>query len=174
MRIGPIPLSAFCVLAACSSSGESSSEPPSTRDAGADVETLSDAADESADAPSEVSTPETWNQGVVSVTQYEDALWNVELRDGEVVAVHQGGRVELLIDPTSSSADGRYAGVFVQSDGEERHVGSYNGSVASMFVPDRPYIDQESVEIVAEQEELFIEMLEGHSVASPGRTIRER
>lgn len=151
------------LLSGCSDSNATPAEPGPTADSGLDVvdETSKDVAIETSDDVLEAEPPETWSHEDTSVVEHAGALWDVELRDEEVVAVHSGGRVELILDTTSSSLDGRYAGIFLRVDGQERHVGKYNGSQASMFVPDRPWKDQEAVQVVAQGETLTIEMREG-------------
>jgi hypothetical protein len=157
-------LTALLLVSGCSDSDGAPADPGPTADSGLDVveETSEDVGIEASDDVLEAEPPETWSHAGTSVVEHAGALWNVELRDEEVVAVHSGGRVELVLDTTSSAADGRYAGIFLHVDGEERHVGQYNGSHVSMFVPDRPWKDQDSVQIVAQGEDLTIEMLEGN------------
>jgi len=159
-------LTAAAVLIGCSDASgtkDNGLEP----DAGVDVLEDSPNADDAADEVIEAGPPETWSQGPISVVEYPGAEWNVQDRNGDVVAVHADGRVTLVIDPSAASTDGRYAGVYLEVDGQEQHAGKYNGYHVSTFVPDRPYIDQESVEVVAEQNRLSIEMLEGSLTEIP-------
>jgi hypothetical protein len=150
----------LAVLVGCSDAGGAIDDVGAESDAGADV--LPDDSS-TADVVEEVEAgpPESWSHGPIAIVEYPGAEWNVQERDGDVVAVHASGRVTLVIDPSSSSTDGRYAGVYLEVDGQERHAGDYNGSHVSTFVPDRPYIDQERVDVVADEERLAIEMVEG-------------
>lgn len=149
------------ILVGCSDASGTNNDNGLESDAGEDVVEDGPSADDAAEEVIEAGPPESWSQGPITVVEHPGAEWNVQDRNGDVVAVHAGGRVTLVIDPSSSSTDSRYAGVYVEVDGQERHAGNYNGYHVSTFVPDRPYIDQESVEVVAEQERLTIEMLEG-------------
>lgn len=111
--------------------------------------------------------PIVWQQGVVSVTEEPAAAWHVTLEGNEVVARHGEAELALLIDPTNGDADGRYAGVYLTEAGTARFGGRYNATDCSAFVPDRPYVDQEAVEVLAAGATLSVTMTEGSLAEIP-------
>ncbi|MGI5863230.1 MAG: hypothetical protein ACOX6T_14390 [Myxococcales bacterium] len=166
------------LFAACGPADDSSSDPITPdaallEDAGQDSDAGEDLdagevpdAGESADAGAEPDAgepaePEVWQSGTITVTEHPGAAWQVEQEGAEVVARYEGTGLALVIDPTNGSVDGRYSGIYVHLDDSPLFAGRYNGTDASVFVPDRPWMSQTQVTVVAERELLIVEMLEG-------------
>lgn len=132
-----ILLAGSAAAMACSSSDEPGPEPPAE--------------------------PATWQLGPITVVEEPDSHWTVTEAedDAAVVAWHSGLDVSLLIDASNADDDGRYAGIYVFEGGDPRFTGSYYGSHCSMFVPDRPHVDQTAVTVTAAGVSLAVEMMEG-------------
>ena len=166
------------LLAACGPVDDSTTDPllpdaALSEDAGqsADAGEGTDAgerldAGEAADAGAEPDAgepaePEVLQSGAITVTEHPGSAWQVEQEGAEVVARYEGTGLALVIDPTNGSIDGRYSGIYVHLDDSPLFAGRYNGTDSSMFVPDRPWMNQTQVTVEAEGEQLTVEMLEG-------------
>lgn len=159
-------LSALAV--ACSSSDDGGVDPAApdgggnaTHDAAPDGAADAQLGDTAPDPADVVQEAAEWTSGPIHVVEEPLSQWHVSLEGEDVIARREGSDVALLVDPTSTGSDGRYAGVYVFVAGAARLTGTYNGFLASMFVPDRPYVDQTSVTIVAAGDSLSVEMTEG-------------
>ncbi len=97
----------------------------------------------------------------MTVVQEPGSSWSLSEEDGLVVAREGEHDIALLIDPTNAEQDQRYAGIYVIEAGQPRFIGSYYGSSCSMFVPDRPHMDQTAVVATASGATLSVEMTEG-------------
>lgn len=149
-------------LPACASSDGAADTQPAEADATADA-ALDAPPDNALDAAPDVTPADAalWESGTVAVVEQPSSDWHVALEGSDVVARHQGVDLALLIDPTNGATDGRYAGVYVTSKGVPRFDGTYNDSYCSMFVPDRPFINQDAVAVVADGATLTVTMTEG-------------
>ncbi len=115
-------------------------------------------AEASVDAAAEASA---WVEGKIQVTEEPGSAWSVALEGKDVVARHADRDVALLIDPTNGASDGRYAGIYVSVDKTPRFNGRYNATDCSMFVPDRPFKNQQAVVVHASGTTLTVTMTEG-------------
>ncbi|HQP39566.1 MAG TPA: hypothetical protein PLI95_30490, partial [Polyangiaceae bacterium] len=147
-------LTTACLAAfACSSSDPADSSPDASEapaDAAVDTAISEDdaaaPAEAAADAAAEASA---WVEGKIQVSEEPGSVWSVALEGKDVVARHADRDVALLIDPTNGASDGRYAGIYVSVDKTPRFNGRYNATDCSMFVPDRPFKNQQAVVVHA-------------------------
>ena len=111
--------------------------------------------------------PSVWQHEIFSVVEQPASAWHVTLEGTEVVARHTAADLALLIDATSGTTDERYAGIYLTEAGTARFTGRYNATTCSTFVPDRPYLDQEAVEVLADDATLTVTMTEGSLAEIP-------
>lgn len=154
---GVVMIAAVCCLPAC---GEDSAAAAAAQvDAAPDQQGLEDSgADGGLPEAAEASV---WESGPIRVVEEPGSGWHVAIEAAEVVARHAAADVALVVDPTNGAADGRYAGVYVFVGGAAQFEGTYNDTHCSMFVPDRPYMNQQDVSVVASGASLVVTMTEG-------------
>lgn len=155
---------AFLASIGCSSSDPASSSPDASEvpDAAFDTALLEDDATAAPEAAIEAAAEASaWEEGKIQVTEEPESVWSVALEGKDVVARHTDRDVALLIDPTNGASDGRYAGIYVSVDGAPRFNGRYNATDCSMFVPDRPFKNQQAVVVHAAGTTLTVTMTEG-------------
>jgi hypothetical protein len=146
-------------LPACSEAAGPSETDDASDAAASEVEAPDAATDAAPDAES--GDTAAWESGPISVVEEPGSAWHVAIENLDVVARHLQADVALIIDPTNGKIDGRYAGVYVFAGGVEKYDGTYNDTHCSMFVPDRPFMDQENVVVLAAGPTLTVTMTEG-------------